>query len=224
VRAADAIPHDARAPVEQAIRDAEDKAAAEIVVALATRSGRYDRAEDLFGVAFAIFLVVLVSVSVPASTGSGSWGSPFDVSIHLGLVVLLFAGGFTLGAWLAARFPVLARAFIPRAHMEAEVRRRGVEAFHHCSVSETKSGRGVLIFASLYERMVWISGDDAISAHIDDEHWGPVRDAVIAGFKRRDPASGLTEAVRLAGDLLARHLPPRDLDVNELPNALHVFD
>ena len=48
------VPEGDRVVVEQAIAAAELHTGAEFVVAVAARSGRYDRAEDLFGLVFGL--------------------------------------------------------------------------------------------------------------------------------------------------------------------------
>ena len=59
--ASQVIGPDDRAKIEAAIASAETKTSAEVVVIVATRSGLYDRAEDLVGL-----VLGLLAVAVPA--------------------------------------------------------------------------------------------------------------------------------------------------------------
>ena len=55
-RASDVFGKEQRREVEAAIAEVEARTSAEIVVVAATRSGRYDRAEDLFGIMVAMIV------------------------------------------------------------------------------------------------------------------------------------------------------------------------
>ena len=50
-RASELFNDEQRATIDQAVADAESKTSAEIVPVVATASGRYDRAEDIVGMA-----------------------------------------------------------------------------------------------------------------------------------------------------------------------------
>src|SRR5205809_985349 len=141
-----------KARVEQAIADAEKLTSAEVMVVVATRSGRYDRAEDFFGVLLALGAVAGAwTLWQGLHPASGDWASGHDLTIGLLPVLGLIVFWFLVGVGLATRFPNLAKLFVPRAQVEAEVRRRGFEAFHLFRVGHTKGRNGVLIYVSLVE-------------------------------------------------------------------------
>src|SRR5207249_2389868 len=131
---------------------------------------------------------------------------------------------FLVGVGLATRFPVLARPFISRAHYEAEVRRRGFEAFHLFRVGHTKGRTGVLIYVSLVERMAWVVGDDAISEALAQTAWESATRAITTGISNGRHADGLAEAVQLCAQALAPKLPRGTDDRDEIPNAVRFLD
>lgn len=211
--------------VERAIAEAETRTSAELVVVVATRSGRYDRAEDLFGLVLALVAVAIAWVlwqDIGPSTRD--WSSGQTLTFGLAPLLLMFALWAFVGAMLATWVPALARPFIPRAQIEAEVRRRGFEAFHLYRVGHTTSRDGVLIFISLLEHTALVVGDEAVNPRMPASTWQSACAAITSGTKRGEPDRGLIDAIRQCGDALAGPFPVRPDDANTLPNTLHVMD
>lgn len=220
--ASEIVPDAERAAVEAAIADAEQRTSAEIVPVIATQSGRYDRAEDLFGI-----LLGLAAMSGAWAFGQDLnplWGDDYRLTIGLIPLLIIFILAFIIGAWLATRFPMLARPFIGAEQMRDEMKRAGAEAFLNFRVRKTAGASGLLIYISLYERMVWVVGDDAVAAALPDSTLEPVRDRIVQGFKTGAVADALQAAVRLAGDALESNFPRRPDDTNELHNAVRFVD
>jgi len=211
-----------RHAVEAAIEAAEKRTAAEFVVVVAERSGRYDRAEDLFGlvIAFAVMAITWLLFQNVEPMWGDRWGLTLGL---LPLAAVTFVG-WVAGTFLAIRFPVLARPFLGQGEMLDDVKQSAAASFHRFRVRRTADAIGVLVYVSLYERQVWVVGDDNISAVLDGEAWAPVRDRIVDGFRRDDPAAGLVSALALAADLLADHFPVGDTNPDELPNTVHFID
>ncbi len=100
--------NDDRARIEQAIADAESKTSAEIVVAIAARSGRYDRAEDLFGLIFGLLVTLGAGLLVPRQPDVGEWTRGLHTDLQLPAILITFLVSTVIGAVLATRFPSLA--------------------------------------------------------------------------------------------------------------------
>ena len=132
--------------------------------------------------------------------------------------------GFVAGAALATRFPVLRLPFIPPREMRLEVERRALETFQRHRVRATAGGTGVLIYVSLYERMVRVVGDDAVARKISQDDWESICALVVDGMKAGRAADGLEQSIRKGGELLARHFPIRPDERNELSNKLILID
>jgi putative membrane protein len=211
--------------VEQSIADAEKQTSAEILAVIATRSGRYDRAEDFFGVLLALFAIVLAwSLWQDLRPAASDWESGHDLTLGLLPILGLFVFWFLVGVGLATRFPILARPFIPQAHYEAEVRRRGFEAFHLFRVGHTKGRTGVLIYVSLLEKMAWVVGDDAVNQALPQTAWEGATRAITEGISNGKHADGLVEAIKLCTQALAPKLPRLPDDRDELPNTVRLLD
>ena len=212
-----------RAAIARAVGEVERATSGEIVPVVATVSGRYDRAEDLFGLAVALAVLCGAWVLFQGTT-EAPWIAGAVPRMGLGWVVLTVAIGFVAGAALASRFPILRHPFIPHREMREEVERGAREAFSRSRVGRTADATGVLIYVSLYERMVRVLADDAVAAHVSDAQWQAVCDQVTAGMKAGNPAEGLAQAIRTSASLLAAQLPARPGDRNELPDALVILD
>lgn len=211
-----------RNAVEEAIKDAESKTSAEVVVVLASQSGRYDRAEDFFGILLA--LVVVSVVWVLGQDLRQDWGDEFRLTIGMVPLLLLFLGSFIIGMWMASRIPTLARPFVPRAMMLDEMGIGAAAAFHRFRVRNTEGSTGVLIYVSLYERMVLVIGDDAVTEKLGEHSWEPVRDRIVEGFRGGRPADALYEAVQQTGAILAEPFPISADDTDELCNEIRFID
>jgi putative membrane protein len=216
---------DERRLVEEAVALAELRTSGEIVPVVATASGRYDRAEDLFGVLVSLGLVAACWLPLQRLAAvEGAWGDRSTWLLGLVPVLLLVLVGFLAGAVLATVVPSLRLPFISRAEIEGEVDRAACAAFHEFRVRRTDKATGILIYLSLFERTVRVLGDDAINDKLEQEQWTEVCDLVVAGIRGKRSAQGLKDAILKCGDLLADHFPIKPGDRNELGNELRLID
>ncbi len=100
------------------------------------------------------------------------------------------------------------RALTPRSLKRERVHRRAREQFAARGLHLPGEQTGVLIFASLSERMVEVVADHRIVAVAHPEAWSDVVAALTAGMKAGDPGAGFAAAIQRAGVHLAEHFPP----------------
>ena len=224
-RASQFLTEENRKTVSEAVAEAEKKTSGEIVPAVATVSGRYDRAEDIAGLAFALVAVTLSWILFQeVRFPEGEWADGPRTALGLIPCLLIILLGFAAGSALAGYVPALRRPFISRKEMDEEVERRAHEVFARERVRGTIGGTGILIYVSLYERIVRVLPDDTISGKITQAEWNAVRDLVLDGIKSGRPGEGLSQAVLKCGELLKEHFPIEPGDVNELTNELRILD
>lgn len=132
--------------------------------------------------------------------------------------IALMVGGY----YLAGASESLHKAFIPHAFMQLRVDRAAHECFHRFRLSQTRDATGVLIYVSLFERMVVVLPDHSIADKHDQETWNGVRDKLIAGMQSEHPENGFIDAIAECGNILSEHFPIKSDDTNELPNHLRV--
>lgn len=211
--------------IEDAVTEAESKTSGEIVPVIATQSGRYDRAEDLFG----FFLALIIFGTVwyffqGESSASGNWEQGVNLTLNLPISLGILAGSFFLGIILASWLPILRAPFISKKEMQEEVEKAAAEAFQKFRLRRTRDATGVLIYISIYERTVRVMGDDTIAQKLDQNDWNDVCLTVLQGFKEKRVVEGLREAILKCGVLLEKHFAIEPGDANELSNELKIID
>jgi putative membrane protein len=212
-----------RRKVAEAVTAAEKNTSGEIVPVVATASGRYDRAEDLVGLLFGLILMGLAWV-VDFGALVADWGTVERTGPCWVTAAIFMLIGFVAGSVIASHVAPLRRLFTPTEEMRQEVIARADAAFHTYRIRNTAEATGVLIYVSLYERMVRVVGDDAIAAKVDQPRWDDICNTVVRGMIDGRPGDGLAEGVMKAGELLADHFPSAETDTDELPNELHLID
>jgi len=120
-----------------------------------------------------------------------------------------------------------------RVHVERRVPRhlfrrpddaltRARQIFQRLGMHRTAERNGVLIYLALDERTLAVVGDQGIHERAGDQHWREIRDGMVEKLRAGAPREAILEAVRAAGDALARHFPRRRDDVNELGDEVSV--
>jgi len=208
--------------VNDAIVEAERATSAEIMVVVASASGRYDRSEDMAGLWLG--LAALTVAWLAFQRIADDWGDP-DLRLGLLPIVLIVLGGFIAGAMIAAHVAWIRRFFTPRAEMEAEVNVRARQVFFDFRVRRTKDRGGVLLFVSLFERIAVVLADDVaaekLGAGAIEQLCNRLTEHLRGGA---NVAQAMSETVRSAGEQLAPVLPRQADDVNELPDTLITID
>lgn len=221
-----------RTAVAEAVAAAEARTTGEIVPVVASASGRYDRAEDLFGVLVALAAIAAAwlgfqEVTVLPGEWSGDGGPAATLRLGLLPILAIALVAFAIGAALASRVGSLKAPFVSRAEIDDEVERSAHAAFHAMRVRRTSGGTGVLVYVSLFEHRVRVLPDATIAAAVPDERWKSVVATLVEGLGRGAPRDGLVAAIAAVGDILAEVAPaPPDAADNpdELTNDLHLID
>lgn len=224
-RARDFFAPEERERINEAVTQAEKHTRGEIVPVVATASGRYDRPEDLGGFLLALLLLtvswLLFQGAVPVA---GDWAYGFWLTLRLRWVLLILVGGFIIGVTITSRVSWLRQLLATNREMRAEVERAAWEAFSRLRVGRTAGGTGILLYLSLFERMVCVVGDEPVAQKLDQKAWDEVRDSLVAGIRSKRHAEALCQAIARCGELLSKHFPLQPGDVNELTNELRVLD
>ncbi len=211
-----------RKRIEKAVAEAEKKTSAEIVCAIATESGRYDRAESIVGLAFALLALSLShTVHGWMTEAPGDWSAS---TLHLGWQALAVVVGFVAGNVLANRVPAIRRLVVSQREIVAETDGAANYAFVLGAVTNTANRTGLLIYVSLFEHRVSILPDEQVREALGDEEIAHLRDLAVTALKRRDFVSAFVDPIRDAAPYLAKALPAdRELNPNELPNHVLVM-
>lgn len=190
---------------------------AEVLCAVASESGRYDRAESLCGLI--VGLAALISGN--KIVGMGGWDAA--TALSLGLQVALMVAGFVVGSVLASYWHGLRRLFVSQTEMVSEVNRSVHQVFSKQGIGGTKHRGGMLIYLSLFERRLEVRCDRAVAGKIGEADLEAIRDTVLIGVRTGDLVGGLIGGLDRAEASLAKAFPGTDLAVETLSNDLLLF-
>ncbi|MEK7864408.1 MAG: hypothetical protein AAB175_01180 [Nitrospirota bacterium] len=188
--------------IEDTTRDVESRTIGEVAVMVVDSSDQYIEAEVLGG----IFLGSLLSLIITALYFNSSVWSFIPVSLVL----------FLPSRFLFRKFPVLKISFIGFGRKEEVVKQNAVRAFYEKGLYKTRKNTGVLFFISILERKVWILADKGIYEKIEQETLNKFAITVSHGIKEGRACDSLCDAIREAGELLAKHFPVTPGDTDEL--------
>ena len=197
--------------IETAIADAESRTSGEIVPILVRRSSTVGHVPLL---AFCLLLLGVLLGDIPIhleALGGAHW---MWLLVSWGLAFLL--------AVLLSRLDITQRLLTPKIDQIQQVEMRAeVEFFEH-GVGQTEGNTGILLYVSLMEHRAVVLADHAIAEKVDAQVWQELVELMIQGVKRGDMASGMTQAIKRCGEILAPHFPIAADDVNELRDHLVV--
>ncbi len=199
----------ARDRVADAVKRAEALSRGQIVPAVVEKSDAYPEVRWRGALVFAAAATLAVlAARVPLTLAE--------------LPLVQLAAGIA-GAALSLWDPV-ERLLAGRRALDEAVRARALRAFHEHGLHKTAEGTGVLVFASLFEREAVVLGDHGIHDKMGDD-WSKAVDALVAGRRKGDPASGFVDAIAVCGARLAQHFPREGAAAaqsNELEDLIRV--
>jgi putative membrane protein len=189
-----------------AVRAVELKSAGEIAVMVVDRSDDYPEGQILAG-------GVIGCLSAMAATEL-FWAGNLWVFVVSALVLTVLCG------WLVHYLPEVKRFFTPNDRLELQVQDRALTAFYEKGLYKTRDESGVLFFVSLFEHKVWVLADKGIYEKIRQETLQAYARDIAVGIKSGKAADMLCQSITAVGELLARHFPVKQDDVNELSDEV----
>lgn len=210
-----------RARIARAIADAEATTAGEIVVIVNTRPHRY--------AATMVAAAVLAAFILPFAAVLAGWSPSvlladwdvIDISERRAIeaFVAVQAGVF-LGTLALVAGLRLDRILTPSPLRRDRVHHAAMVQFRARGLSATQGRTGLLLYVDEPEHVAEVIADEGVFALVNADDWADTIAALIDGIKAGRAADGMVAAITRAGAVLARHLPPRSDDVNELPDTL----
>jgi putative membrane protein len=206
-----------RETLSKRIGSLEERTDAEVVCAVATESGRYDRADSICGLIFGV-LALIVTQSIIATDG---WG--VAEALYIGWQVALIVAGFMVGTILCSYWHGLRRLLVTSNEMDSEVQRSMHAVFSMSGIGGTKHHGGLLIYLSLFEHRLEVHGDKLLLEKVTVEELESIRDAVLQRVRAGKITDGLLAGLEIADGVLARALPHTGEETDTLANDLLVF-
>jgi putative membrane protein len=225
VKARELFTADDRAAIARAVAEAEKKTAGEIVPVVASTSDRYDRAEDTFGLWLGMLALACVwYLFQGVRTIEKDWEALPQLAVELPLVLGILVLGWIGGIRLARRFPALKRLAALKSDLRLRVEQRAAMGFDLFRVGKTRDATGIVLYVSLFERMVCVRADAEISRKVDPSEWKTICEGMMRALREGRHREAFVEAIAKCGELLSKHCPVKPDDTNELSNELRVLD
>lgn len=192
--------------VGDAVRELEERSAAEMVVEIRSRSGSYAHADARFAAALALVsLVVLVFMPLTVP----------PVMVLVDSIAVYF-----VGIAVARHSSTLRRLFTTRRERTDAVQTHAAAQFHHRGVANTSGETGVLVFVSLLEQRIEVMADRGVLRNVAAHEWNATIDALRR--ERTLDVETVLSTIRRLAVILARDLPAGEKDIDELASAPEV--
>ncbi len=205
--------------IETVVVQAEEKTSAEIVVAVASESGRYDRGECHFGIVVAVLALVFFNLlNYVLDEGKHSI---FDTGIPFYGQIAIVVSGYVGGMIVASLNTKLRMLLCTADEVEEEVSKGARLVFLEEVLSSHRLGGAVLIYLSLAECRVAVMVDDRIKSAVGKDCTdlvNGVQQRVVRLTQEGSVVRALCAGAELAGNRLKAQVPYVDGDINELPN------
>lgn len=113
-----------------------------------------------------------------------------------------------------------------RVHLERRVPppgdalARAGEVFTRLGMEATARRNGVLVYLAVDDHQLAVVGDTGIHAHVGDDYWQHVRDAMVERLRQGQAREALLHAVGDIGLVLRRLFPRGPDDRNELSDRV----
>jgi len=195
-----------REAIVAAVAVAESRTSAEIVPMVVEASDDYPKA----GLACAVVVGLCAGLVLCLAFGTRNlW------------LFLLFGGLFALAGFEAAkRCPDLKRLFVSKTRRLAETKQAAQAAFFNHGLTETKHRNAVLVYISVFERLVFIQPDKGLVGLLDAAALDAATAALTQGIAAGRQTEALVACLNTLADQLAPHFPPDDADTDEIKNLI----
>lgn len=107
---------------------------------------------------------------------------------------------------------------------EGEALVRAAQIFHDLGMDQTRQQNGVLIYIASDDHKAAVYAGKGIHTQVEDHFWSDVLQILLKHFKKEEYETGITRAVKKAGDKLIEMFPYERGDVDELSNDISYHD
>lgn len=190
----------------QCVKDVETRTSGEIVPVIASESYQYPAAVGFGSLVLGVAGAILACMALERE--------------DMWLFLAVFLGLYLVFQIVLRAVPVLRKPFLSRGQMLEEVNEAAITSFYLNGLHRTRDQTGIIIYVSVYERMVQVLADKGINEKVDPKVWQEVVAIVTKAIRNGTAADGLCAAITRCGDLVTEHFPIKADDTDELPNLI----
>jgi len=194
----------AREALSTCVKEIETRTDAELVLVIRARSGSYRQADYLFAALLAVAGLIFLLFS------------PFN--FHPTWVLIDVVLLFVLGTFLSSRSNTIRRLLTSKMVRAGAVRTSASAMFYEAGIANTHNETGILVYLSLLERRLEVLADRGVLKAVPSLEWNEQLFELHEAGRRGD-AKLLEDALHALSGLLAKHLPARGENPNELSDA-----
>ena len=97
---------------------------------------------------------------------------------------------------------------------------RAAFIFTELELHKTKERNAVLFYLATDSRQFAILGDQGIHSKVEKDFWHAIKHEMQNHFTEGDFVKGLTNGIRMSGEVLKQHFPHKKKDKNELSDEI----
>lgn len=109
-------------------------------------------------------------------------------------------------------------------HCGGDVMQRALAVFKKLKMEDTRQHNGVLIYVAMQSHKTAIIGDKGVNAVVPPDFWNDIVADMVKMFAQGQFEEGISDAVGAVGQVLKKHFPYQDDDINELPDEISLGD
>ena len=210
--------------IADTVAEAEKKTTGEIALAVVYQSDSYAFVELFVALcaAFAAFFILFLCASPIWNLLERTvW---FPSPAQLTAVIGGGAAAVVFIVYLLVNIPANDRLIIPNALKIRRVYASAHQHFVESGVDKTAEHSGVLIFAYVLERKIFVIADSGIAAKVAQQEWDGICKMLTEGLKKRHVAHAFITTVKECGRILQEHFPTKAENPNELPDGLILLE
>ena len=190
------------------VKKIESASQAEAVVMIKHCSGKYFvYAVAAAGVAFIVLMAYFMFSPIEYDPYF-----MFVASIIMSVVIML----------VFRFFPGLLRLLVPRSIREKNVEIHARAIFQKAQMYKTIENTGFLVYYSLLEKKAVFLADYGITLLMPKEEIEGIERMFTAALDAKDPKKAILDGLDKLVPVMAKYLPHRDDDINELPDDLDI--
>lgn len=180
--------------IELAVKKAESQVSGEIVPVLLNRSHHYPSSKYKLALIASVVMFLLLIIADRTIDNINIYDPIYYFTLVYGAAII--------GFLVPVVFPRLSAALATEKEKSHAVEQQAETIFLENEVFNTKYRTGIMLFISIDERRALVMADTGINQKVEQTTWDDLISTLINSIKRKELASGITNAINSATQIL----------------------